>query len=419
MSQGELRNIVVGGQISYDPSYLSPFGTIVSDSLTPAFQGDYVYGLNIQLWNPATVSGTGATVDTDSARLRVQSGTSSSGYAYITSRRIIRYRAGQGIIARYTPIFTTGVANNVQLIGVGSIVSNAPYDGYFFGYNGTSFSVVHYVRGTPSWTAQSSWNNNHCLAGDGEFAYDPTKGTPVMIKYPYLGFGDIEFYIQVPATGQWILVHRIHYANTVVTTQLSNPSLQFVAFTLNSGNTTNQTMYCGSIGAFLSGERSFVGNPKWATDVTKTGISTEALALSIKNCTTYNGVTNRGLIRLHSVGLGTNTNTYGVLRFRLGATITGTPVYNPINGTSSQTGGNNDGITLTVANSIASVDTAGVLSVGSGTYLWNMPIGATSSSLIDITPFDIFIAPTEILSISLTAANSLSSNVSINWSEDI
>jgi hypothetical protein len=147
----ELRSIL------FDPSNLSAFGTLETAELTPVFQGDWVYGLNTQIWQTAVVSGTGATVDTDSARLRIQSGTNSAGYAYILPRRAVRYRAGQGMVARFTPVFTAGAANNIQCWGMGSIASNAITDGYFFMYNGTSFGIGHYIRSAAvAFTAQAS-----------------------------------------------------------------------------------------------------------------------------------------------------------------------------------------------------------------------------------------------------------------------
>lgn len=91
----------------FDPSNMSAFGTLESSELTPIFQGDFAYGLNTQLWNAVVVSGTAATIDTNASRLRIQSGTGSAGYAYITSRKIVRYRAGQGTTARFTPLFST------------------------------------------------------------------------------------------------------------------------------------------------------------------------------------------------------------------------------------------------------------------------------------------------------------------------
>lgn len=408
---------------NFNPANQSAFGTLEVGELSPSIQGDFVYGLNTQTWITPVTSGTGATVDTNAGRLRLQCGTSGTSYAYITTRRPIRYRAGQGTLARFTPLFSTGIANNTQLWGMGTIASNAPYDGYFFGFIGTTFGIAHYNAGSlvgGSIIAQANWNGDKVDGSAGTaFNWDPTLGTPVMIKYPFLGYGDIFFYVENPSTGAWVLVHTIRYANSSASIQLSNPTLNFVAYTANSGNTTNKTMYCGSVGVFVSGYRSFIGNPKWAFDAAKTGVTTESLAFSLKNCTSYNGVTNRGLLRFNSISYGTNSNTYGAVRFRLGATITGTPVYNPINGTSSQTGGNNDGVTLTAANSITSADTAGALTAGSGTYLWGFSIGANSNGVIDLSPFNIFLAPTEILSVSVYAANSLAINVSLTWTEDI
>ena len=315
-------------QVQFDPSNQSSFGTLETNELSPMIQGDFIYGLNTQIWNTPGTSGTGATVDTSSGRARIQSGTSSTSYAYLVSRRIGKYRAGQGVLFRITPIFTAGVVNNIQLWGVGSIASNAPYDGYFFGYNGTAFSIVHYIAGTPTWTAQDRWNGDKVDGTAGtSFTWDPTKGTPVMIKYPYLGYGNIQFYIQNPNTSKMTLVHTIRYANSTATIQLTNPNLNIIGFTANSGNTTNMTMYCGSVGLFISGARNFISNPRWSTNNTKSGVTAETNILSLRSATTYNTVTNRSLIRLTSLSIGSDsaTVTTGIILFRIGATVGGSP----------------------------------------------------------------------------------------------
>lgn len=400
--------------VQFDPSNLSAFGTLEVADMTPVIQGDFVYGLNTQLWNTAVVSGAGATVDTNASRLRIQSGTAAAGYAYITSRRLVRYRAGQGTTARFTTIFTAGAANNVQLFGMGTISSNVPYDGYFFGYNGTAFGIVRYAAGTPTWVAQASWNGDKCNGGASAFGtLDPTKGNVAMIKYPYLGFGDIDFYLLSPTSGRWVLCHTIQYPNAFTATQLTNPTLQFVGFTLNSGNTTNQLLYCGSIGVFISGQRSFVGNPKWATDTSKASITTEAALLNLRNCTTYNGVTNRGLLRINSLSCSNSANTTAFVRFKINATLGGSPSYAPISGSTVDAG-----VTITGGNSIASVDTAGTLTSG-GTYIYNVQLGPSGSQFADLTPYNIFVAPTEILTITGAAVANATIGVSLNWTEDI
>lgn len=402
-------------QILLDPSNMSAFGTLETAELTPVFQGDFVYGLNTQLWNTAVVSGTGATVDTDSSRLRIQCGTANNGYAYITSKRPARYRAGEGTVARFTPLFTAGAANNVQLWGMGSIASNAPYDGYFFGYNGTSFGIVHYVRGTPTWTAQGSWNGDKVDGSAGSsFTWDATKGTPVQIKYPYLGFGDIIFQVQNPNTGRFVTVHIIKYANTVATTQLANPTLQFVGFTLNSGNTTNKTMYCASVGVFISGVRTFVGNPQWAMDSSKAAITTEKNLLSIKNSTTYNGMANRGLIRLSSISISSSAASgVSIFRLKLNTTLGGSPSYATVNGTTADSG-----VTITSGNSIASYDTAGTTITG-GIMVLSVTVDNPNSQFIDLLPYDLYVAPADVMTLSAYSSNSSTIGVSLNWTEDI
>lgn len=402
--------------VLFDPSNMSAFGTLETGELTPVIQGDFVYGLNTQLWQAGVVSGTGAAVDTDAARLRVQSGTGAAGYAYILSRRPVRYRAGQGTVARFTPVFTAGAANNIQAIGMMTIASSVPSDGYMFGYNGAAFGIVHYNRGTPTWTAQTAWNGDKCDGSAGtSFAYNPAFGTPAMIKYPYLGFGDIEFFLQVPNTGRWTLCHVIRYANTTAITELGNPTLNFGAFTLNSGNTVNKILYCGSVGIFLSGARSFSANPKEAQDNYKTGITAETNILSLRNCTTYNGVPNRGLMRLNSVSVGGDaaSGTTVILRLRIAATIGGSPSFAPIAGSTAD-----NGVTITSGNSIVSSDTAGTTATG-GSKIYNISLVAPGNAIIDLIPFELYVAPGEILTISGFSTASATISTAINWSEDI
>lgn len=476
-------------KINLDPSYLSAFGTLETGELTPVLQGDFVYGLNSQVWtysyvftittptvaptygtlysnnngtymcvytsgttmvcvgnsaplatgtltkisgtgdatitfsaftNPIGITnGTGASVDTNSGRLRIQGGTGGTGtYAYLTSKKIIRYRAGEGTVARFTPLFTAGVANSLQFWGIGSIISNAPYDGYFFGYNGTTFGIAHYNAGVQvAWIPQASWNGIKANGESGmKFTWDPTKGSPVMIKYPYLGYGDILFFVQSPETGDWLLVHTIQYANRANTTQLSNPSLQFIGFTSSSGSTTNLTMYCGSVGVFISGVRNFISNPKWAADNFKTAITTETNILTLKNCINYNGIVNRGKIRLNSLSVASNNNSnnsVGIIRLKINSTIGGTPAFSAINGSTAD-GGNS----ITSGNSIASVDVVGT-TVAGGQYIFNISITASGNDLIDLSEYEIVVLPGEILTVSGTANVASILSASLNWSEDV
>jgi hypothetical protein len=400
--------------IQLDPSLASAFGTLETNEMTPLIQLDFVYGVNTQTGTTAA-SGTGATADTNGSRLRLQSGTGAAGTASFTSRRIAKYRPGQGITARFTAAFTTGVASSTQIVGVGNAT-----DGYFFGYNGTTFGILHRVNGSDSvspaaWTAQANWNGDKADGtGASAFNWDKTKGNVCMIKYPYLGYGDIQFFVEDSTSGRFILVHTIRYANTTATVQLTNPNMPFYAQSVNTGATTNQTIYVASVGIFLSGVRSYISSPKWAMNNNKSTVTTETNILTIRNATTYNGVTNRSLIRINSVSVGSSAaNGVVTVRLKIGATLGGSPSYTTINGTTADSG-----VTITSGNSIASYDTAGT-TVASGTYIFGFSVDNPDSAFIDLLPYEIFIAPTETLTISVESTVSTTASIAINWSEDI
>lgn len=396
-------------QTGFSPAFTSPFGDLIAQALTPSVQLDFVYGINTQTGVSTTANS--ATVDTNASRLRLQTGTNTAGSAIFNSRRIVKYRPGQGVIARFTPAFTTGVANSTQIMGIGN-ASN----GYFFGFNGTSFGICHRNGGADSWIAQTSWNGDKCDGtGASAFNWNKTYGTVCQIKYPYLGYGNITFWVEDTTTSQMILCHTIRYNDTSATVQLTNPNLQFYAQALNSGNNTNLIMYCGSVGVFICGERSFVGGPRWAYDNNKSGITAETNIFSLRNATTYNGVTNRSLIRLTQFSIGSQAATgLYVIRFRIGATVGGAPSFATINGTTAD-----NGVTITSGNSIASVDTAGTTSTG-GTYIFNLSgSNAAGSEVIDLTPYNLFIAPGETLTIGGFSTISTGISCSLNWNEDI
>jgi len=199
--------------------------------------------------------------------------------------------------------------------------------------------------------------------------------------------------------------------NDLVTVSYT-PLLQ-LDFTYGTNTQTGVILYCGSVGVFLDGEHSYISNPQWAIDNYKTAITTETSLLNLKNCTTYNGVTNRSLMRLNSLSASNSANTTAFLRLKLGAILGGTPSYTPINGATAD-----DGVTITGGNSVASYDTAGT-TVTNGIYFFNISLAPAGMTLIDLTSLNLYIAPGEILTFSGGAVANTTIGVSVNWSEDI
>jgi hypothetical protein len=287
-------------------------------------------------------------------------------------------------------------------------------DGYFVGYNGDTFGILHRIGGSDAaFTAQTSWNGDKCAgAGSTSFTLDPTKGNVWMIRYPYLGYGAIKFYVLDPS-GTWLLVHTILYPNTTATVQLTNPNLFFYAQSLNAGATTNQIVYVGSVGVFLVGQRSFIGSPRWSYTGNKTAVTTEAVLANFRNATTYNTVTNRALMRLNSITAASTANNGAVtVRLYFGATIGGSPSWSTINGTSGDSG-----VTITSGNSVVSADAAGTTS--GGLMQFSLVLGSPGTQTIDLTPFELFLGPAEILSVTGASSASTTIALALNWSEDI
>jgi len=128
----------------HDP--ILPFGSVHTENMTPLFQVDPVYGIN-QQQSQVTTSGTGTATTSDSLFVTT-TGTTALSQGVIQSRKRLRYRPGQGAIARFTAKFTAPVAYSYQLAGLG----NAE-DGIYVGYADIAGSVpelgILYVnRGT-------------------------------------------------------------------------------------------------------------------------------------------------------------------------------------------------------------------------------------------------------------------------------
>jgi hypothetical protein len=117
-----------------------PFGSIHVENAYPVFQIDAVYGINDSQVR-TTTSGSGGATGTSNL-FTASTGTTIYSFGTVQSRKRLRYRPGQGSLCRFTALFSEPVANSIVVAGVGSGES-----GLFFGYNGTSFGILHSTGG--------------------------------------------------------------------------------------------------------------------------------------------------------------------------------------------------------------------------------------------------------------------------------
>jgi len=92
----------------------SAFGEVVSVPITPVFQLDGLYGLNSQKFETYSF-GTGIT--TSNTLMTASTGTGAYGYGVVRSKRAVRYRPGQGALARFTAQFSGSVEGYTQRAG--------------------------------------------------------------------------------------------------------------------------------------------------------------------------------------------------------------------------------------------------------------------------------------------------------------
>lgn len=134
--------INVGGSSSASDGGASQtgFGEQLVAQNTAFVQSVPSYGLLPANFRSYTAAGGSAGVE--NTMFSTNTGTSAGGYGAVQSFRALNYKAGEAGLARFTGVFTQGVANSWQ--GVGLINLG---DELSFGYNGVDFGVWHRHNG--------------------------------------------------------------------------------------------------------------------------------------------------------------------------------------------------------------------------------------------------------------------------------
>lgn len=381
----------------------SAFGELSVVNMTPVVQELFTYNINSRIWD-TTVANTG-TITVSNFMSNVASGTTASSTANLQSQHRVKYRPGEGVMGRFTGIFTAGVAGTTQLIGIGDADN-----GFFFGYNGTTFGIMHRnsASGTKveTWTAQASWNGDIASGTDVLPLLDQTKGNVYQIKFQYLGFGVIYFYIENPADGKFILVHTIRYSNTSTVPSLSNSSLPFNTYVSNGSTTSNIVIKSASVLLGVEGQEKRLGlKNAYTRELTGIG-DTSTAVFTLRNMTTYNSLTNTSKVFLTMLNIAAIQNASAraaVVSLVLNATLGGSPSYTDID----------------TNESIIEYDTSGT-TVSGGETLISLVVRANESVNVKLHDMDIHIHPEDTLTLAAsTATGTVDIFGSLLWLEDI
>lgn len=249
--------------------------------------------------------------------LVLATGTNAAGKALVTSKNKAHSNSGKTVEVTFSAAFTTGKADSVQWAGIGD-----DNDGFFVGYNGTAFSVVHRLGGADTIVAQSSFNKDKLNGtGDSEITISPAKYNIFRIKYVWLA-GPIAFQFMQP-NGEFITFHQIERANTQSAPALDNVHLPFYAEAKNSNNTTNLKVKATLWNALLHGELVPTRIHDHTVENKRIDNCATRPILTIKNVTSINSNINKGVISVSSFGAASEVNR--LMRFKLikNATLTG------------------------------------------------------------------------------------------------
>ncbi|WP_242865325.1 hypothetical protein [Clostridium sp. ATCC 25772] len=105
---------------------LTAFNDLRTIALTPMAGWTFNYNINSDYIITTTANGGTATQGDSMAILSTS--TANNGSSKIATRKVLRYSPGLGGLARFTAVFTTGVTNSQQIIGLGDDI-----DGFYYG----------------------------------------------------------------------------------------------------------------------------------------------------------------------------------------------------------------------------------------------------------------------------------------------
>lgn len=414
----ELNSVNVAIQ---DP--ISVFGELAVASVTPVTQLAFLYNTAHSQLIKSSTGGTGI-ITVANRLLDVNTGGTIESFALAQSKKTLIYRGGQGSLVRMTAIFDGNAqTGSTQLAGVGNFYTDSTVpatfgkiiDGYFFGFDGLTFGILHASSASGAlvmtWIPQTDWNGDD-FSGNGGVKnpsgkqLDPYTGNVYQIKYQYLGYGTIRFYIENSKNGALSIAHVINYVNAHIDTNVSNPNMS-VAWYANNGPAGGSISVKGASAAtFLEGLRTFTG-PRYGFSNSKNSSSGARVNIFTLKCLPIyptGGILNFSDIKLAniSVSAASGGNVIATFEIILNNTLTGDTTFTNVNDTES----------------IVATNIAGTIGTN-GTVIYNAAITNSTNFFAELLDTNIYLQPGDTLTFSIKAsASAILTLVAVSWVED-
>jgi hypothetical protein len=197
--------------------------------------------------NLVTISGTGGTASSTTVPglMRMSTGAGTTNDIKAVSLDNVMYRAGGEVFCLVTAAWLDGgVATSSQRIGL--------YDtnnGFFVGYEGTTFGITSRTGAADTQVAKASFNVDTLVGG--ATSRFTRAGTPeainlallnvFRIRFGWLGAAPIRFEVLSP-DGEWVLFHVIKQPNSAATPSIQSVDLPITAHLVKTAGATDIRM---------------------------------------------------------------------------------------------------------------------------------------------------------------------------------
>lgn len=386
---------------------VTAFGDLRVTELTPQAHLTFPYN---RINSDIVTTGTSATGTTDASgsMISVNTGTDPEGLAYFESRDIVKYRSGLGSLTRFTCIYNDGNGGkdgSEQLAGIGD-----DEDGYFFGYNGTSFGIMRLRGGISYWIHQDNWNLD---TFDGTRVNNPSgiglstgKINVFQIEYQWLGGGQIQYSIENPDTGLLTPVHKIKYSNDNTLTSVSNPSLPLTGRVKKYSGSDSINIKIPSMGGFVEGKSIITGpNNNYYGTSTITSADEQTI-FNLQNYPTYYTIKNRVRVYLQYFSCGNDVNKSSIVSIYKNLTLNSTSAWSQNNTNSVMYRDDND-----ASPEFNNYETSKLI--------YRTIVPKDNGDSVNLTDFNLFLAPGDILTVAATPGSATGTiTANLGWVED-
>jgi len=134
-----VRTVAATSVVSTPATSTTAFGEQVVAQLSPAFQLDGLYGLDLTNFQLNSSLSGAQSVD-DFGLMTVSSGTTPGSFSTLRSKRSVRYRPGQGSMCRFTAMYPNGQVNGYQQVA--GFINQSDVLGVGYNVNNSEFGVL-------------------------------------------------------------------------------------------------------------------------------------------------------------------------------------------------------------------------------------------------------------------------------------